>query len=78
MTFDETDARLNELLAKYSKQNHEHSKRGITAFTANKELSNNTYMIIMADDNEIVYFDRKFNVCKYNIETKQNSIIEQF
>ena len=71
--------RYNELEEKYYDPAFENNSRSVLVF-ADKypELYKNLYMFLKATDNEVIYFDKQYNVRKFTLSTETDELIEEF
>ena len=71
--------RFEELKAKYYDEEFENDSRSILVF-AHKypDLYANLYMFLKATDDDIVYFDKSWNVRKFVISTEEDTLVEEF
>lgn len=73
------NARFEELKSKYYDPEFENSSRSIVYFADKySNLYANLYMFLKATDDEIIYFDKSWNVRKFTFSTEEDVMVEEF
>lgn len=73
------NARFEELKEKYYDPEFENNSRSVV-WLADKhpEIYNNLYMFLKATEDEVIYFDKAYNVRKFIISTEEDVLVEAF
>ena len=72
-------ARREELESKYYDPDFENNSRSILVFADKySDLYKNLYMFLKATEDEVIYFDKEFNVRKFTISTEEDVLVEAF
>ena len=73
------NARFEELKSKYYDPEFENNSRSILVFAHKySDLYANLYMFLKATEDEVIYFDKDWNVRKFTISTEEDVLVEAF